>query len=82
MASALSGLHHRYFPRFQLDRCEWLEVMFASFCTLGAILFVTYSGMPEACGEARGEVSFRSVFGIITRTSIFVVVRVRDAARC
>ena len=39
---------------------------------MGAILFVTYSGMPEACGETRGEVSFRSVFGIIARTSILL----------
>ncbi|CAE7771186.1 MFSD6 [Symbiodinium sp. KB8] len=47
------------------------SVMFASFCTMGAILFVTYSGMPEACGETRGEVSFRSVFGIIARSKWF-----------
>ena len=30
---------------------------------------MTYSGMPEACGETQGEVSFHSVFAIVARTA-------------
>eukprot|EP00931_Biecheleriopsis_adriatica_P079998 TRINITY_DN53356_c0_g1_i1.p1 TRINITY_DN53356_c0_g1~~TRINITY_DN53356_c0_g1_i1.p1 ORF type:complete len:497 (-),score=88.94 TRINITY_DN53356_c0_g1_i1:47-1480(-) len=46
--------------------------MFASFLLCGAVLFIaTLAGTPEACSEAKGEVNFKSVTGILVKNRLF-----------
>ncbi|CAK9001416.1 unnamed protein product [Durusdinium trenchii] len=46
-------------------------VMFVSFVISAIGLFGATWGMPEACGEAEGDVSLQSIFGILRRNVAF-----------